>query len=461
MTSRDVCGAHARGTGFRPARTLGIAAAGLGLWLLAGFAASSLRSREAAEGLAPGLRTGAEAAASALGGFRGLAADFLWLRAIQMRDEGRHDEIALLCRLILELQPRFASAWSFLAWTMAYNIAFEASSPRERWRWIRAGLDLMERQGVVRNANSYALYWELGYMYFFRLSHKGRDPFYRHYQEELSPVPEWCKGTSEFVDEGLWSDLPLRYRLYRRRAGPGRVALGGASARGGDPARAERMYVLAVSPSEALAAAKAPGPLETHPLECGARLYADAPDRVGPDNKHPMPPPEADEPTIPAALRGARLVPLYDAAKKLDSDEFLALELSRAAEVWTGWVPDEKRNFLIARRWLLEAESKPDCGALAVPRTRVETLRVHALVEMGDWELAYEEFLELSRNRPPDDDTIPAALENFLLSAFYERWSAGDVRSAELWHKRLQAERPDWRMSPAETAEEVRRRRGW
>lgn len=439
-------------------RAIALAAVGLALWFSAGVATKSLREREQAEGIISGRRSGLEAAANALGGFKGLAADLLWLRAIQMRDEGRHDEIALLCKLILELQPRFASAWSFHAWNMAYNIAFETNSPRERWRWIRAGLDLLEKEGVPRNPHSYALYWELGYMYFFRLSHKGWDPFYRYYQEELSPVPDWCHGAFEFVDKGLWSDAQIRYRLYRRVAGPGHVVLGGPLAKGGDPSRARKMYVLAVSPYEALASARAGQMLEVARLEPGTELYADAPDRVHPGGPHRMRPPWPDEPSIPSELSGAAVIRMRESDRHTTEEHLVELELRSPAAIWVGWVPNEVRNFEIARRWLLEAESKPDCGTLAVPTERVQTLRVHALIEMGEWESAYEEFLELYRARQPDDESIPVAFENFLLLAFYEKWTYGDKESAEVWHKRLKSLRPDWMMSPVQTAAEFERR---
>ena len=63
---------------------LALALCGAALWVVAGVGAGRLRAA-AMEREVIYDRTGGEALASALGGFRGLAADFLWLRAFQQQ----------------------------------------------------------------------------------------------------------------------------------------------------------------------------------------------------------------------------------------------------------------------------------------------------------------------------------------------------------------------------------------
>jgi hypothetical protein len=415
-----------------------MAACGVALWLLAGVGATALRGLERAEGILPAERTGGEAVAAALGGFRGLAADFLWLRALQMQEDGRYDEILLICRMILDLQPRFAGVWSFLAWNQAYNLAFEANTPAERWRWVRSGLDLLEKEGIVRNPHTYVLFWELGFAYFFRVSARSHDPAYRYYHEQLAPVPRWCRDAYEFVDAGLWSDAGVRYRLYRRRAEAGRVVLGAARAPGAYPTRSRKAHVVAVAPGSSLASARTDGPLEARDLVPGARLYRDAGDRVAAPAEHQVV--MADpEPSVPAQLSDAALVPLSDAQKELDGEDYLTLELRRPAELWVGWFPDEVRNFHIARAWLSEAGKRADA-----PRMKIARLRVHALVEMGQWERAYGEFGELFRKRVPGDQVTFDAYRNFLVLAALDRQRRGDAAGARRWYDRLKAEFPSW-----------------
>lgn len=452
----------ARRSRARRSVTLAVALAGLAVWLAAGAGTSRLRATEEKHGLIVGRISEGEAIASALGGFRGLVSDFLWLRAIQMKDEGRFDEITLLCKLILDVQPRFTGVWGYMSWNLSYNLAYDTSTPKERWRWIRLGIDLLANEkdgGVVRNPGAWEIYEALGHTYYFRVSRKGSDPFYRYYQERLAPVPEWCGEEFEFVDEGLWAVIPAdgratpeRYRLYRKNFAAGRVRLGAASGAGGYPTRARRMYVVAVSPAEALARAwvvSDRGSLDVRAVRLapGARLYSDAPARVAAVRFPALHANVAEEDPIPEALAGAAIVPLPDADRTLETEEYLELELAADATVWVGWPADETRNFEIARKWLKDAERLSRGRFL-----RVSRLRIHCLVDMGRWDEAYGEFRELMRTRPKRDTSVPNTFRNFLLYAVYRNVVSQDQEGIRKWHGRLRAEFPEWTMSPVETA---------
>ncbi len=442
--------------------TLAVAICGLAAWLAAGAGVRRLRAAEEERDLITVRRSEGEAIASALGGFRGLVSDFLWLRVIQMRNEGRFDEIVLLGKLILDVQPRFTGVWRFMSWNLAYNLAYETSTPKERWRWISMGIDLLANEkdgGIVRNPGAWEIYEELGHTHYFRVSRKGSDPFYRYYQEKLAPVPEWCGGEFEFVDRGLWAVTPAdgysireRYRLYRKSFAAGRVRLGAASGGGGHPTRARRMYVVAVSPAGALARASVVsdrGRMDVRavPLAPGARLYSDAPMRVAATRFAPLHQNDPDEPPIPDALAGAALVPLPDADRTIKTGEYLDLELAEDAVVWVGWPADETRNFELARKWLKKAELLSHGRQL-----RVSRLRIHCLADMGRWDEAYGEYLELMRTRPEQDTSVPDTFRNFLFYMVYKCFVSQDREGVSKWHGRLRANFPEWTMSPAETA---------
>jgi hypothetical protein len=100
-----------------------------------------------------------------LGGFRGMAVDFLWARAIARHEEKKYYELLTINDLISKLQPNFPAVWIFQAWNMSYNIAHEWDSPQNKWKWIRTGLKFAEK-GATKNPGSSDLFFELGYMYF-------------------------------------------------------------------------------------------------------------------------------------------------------------------------------------------------------------------------------------------------------------------------------------------------------
>lgn len=103
-----------------------------------------------------------------LGGFRGLAADLLWLRAVRAKEQGRFYESVALFETISRIQPRFEQVWEYMAWDMAYNIAAEIDDHEGKWSWYLAGLRASVR-GVERNPGAERLLRHLAWMF----HHKG------------------------------------------------------------------------------------------------------------------------------------------------------------------------------------------------------------------------------------------------------------------------------------------------
>jgi len=101
----------------------------------------------------------------ALGSFRGLIADLLWLRASALQDEGNYFEMVQLASWITKLQPNFSGATAYLAWNMAYNISVTCSSFVDRWRWVSKGIELIRDEALVYNPTDPVLYKELAWIY--------------------------------------------------------------------------------------------------------------------------------------------------------------------------------------------------------------------------------------------------------------------------------------------------------
>jgi hypothetical protein len=105
----------------------------------------------------------------ALGGFRGLIADVLWLRATQLQQDGKFFELVQLADWITKLEPRFALVWAFHGWNMAYNVSVMLDDPKDRWRWVRHGIVLLRDEGLTYNPGSADLHRELGWLFQHKL----------------------------------------------------------------------------------------------------------------------------------------------------------------------------------------------------------------------------------------------------------------------------------------------------
>src|SRR4030042_365022 len=96
----------------------------------------------------------------ALGAFRGFIVDVLWIRADQLKEDGKFFDAKQLAEWITLLQPRFGAVWDFHAWNMAYNISvtIPASRPQERWHWVQNGYELLRDKGIEKNPHNIAMY---------------------------------------------------------------------------------------------------------------------------------------------------------------------------------------------------------------------------------------------------------------------------------------------------------------
>ena len=101
----------------------------------------------------------------ALGGFRGLIANALWIRANELQLEDKFFEQVQLSSWISKLEPHFTQVWLVQSWNMAYNISVKFRAPEDRWRWVQRGIELLRDEGLKYNPKEALLYRELAWFY--------------------------------------------------------------------------------------------------------------------------------------------------------------------------------------------------------------------------------------------------------------------------------------------------------
>ncbi len=136
----------------------------------------------------------------ALGPLRGLLANALWWRVIEQQDAGNYFEMMQLAQWITVLQPRHAKVWTFQAWNMAYNVAYEFPDGESKWPWIRRAMDLLVHEGLRVNPGNDVIRAELSRLFIDRVGSTidvGAKVFRR----------KWARAIVPYVPNGDRRDL--------------------------------------------------------------------------------------------------------------------------------------------------------------------------------------------------------------------------------------------------------------
>jgi hypothetical protein len=119
----------------------------------------------------------------ALGGFRGLISNALWIRASDLQDEDKFFEMAQLADWITKLEPHYVQVWLVQAWNMAYNISVKFKDFPDRWRWVKKGIELLRDDGLRYNPNETLIYRELAWFFQHKMG-QNLDDAHMHYKQQ-------------------------------------------------------------------------------------------------------------------------------------------------------------------------------------------------------------------------------------------------------------------------------------
>ena len=156
----------------------------------------------------------------ALGGFRGLIANALWIRANDLQLDDKYFEMVQLADWITKLQPGLAHVWLVQAWNMAYNISVKFSDYGDRWRWVQRGIELLRDDGLRYNPTEALIYRELAWFFQHKIGQNLDDAhlFYKAaWAEEMTdlfggPRPDFDELLDPKTDEAR-----KRVRIMREK----------------------------------------------------------------------------------------------------------------------------------------------------------------------------------------------------------------------------------------------------
>ncbi|MGA2788250.1 MAG: hypothetical protein ABSF60_12050 [Verrucomicrobiota bacterium] len=126
----------------------------------------------------------------ALGGFRGLISNYLWIRSNDLQLDEKFFEAAQLADWITDLEPHLSQVWLFQAWNMAYNISVKFKDFPDRWRWVQRGIELLRDDGLRYNPNDVLMYRELAWFFQHKMGQNLDDANWYYKQQwarEMTP----------------------------------------------------------------------------------------------------------------------------------------------------------------------------------------------------------------------------------------------------------------------------------
>ena len=147
----------------------------------------------------------------ALGGFRGLISNLLWIRANDLQQNGKYFEMAQLADWITKLEPHFAQVWAYQAWNMAWNISVKFNDYPDRWRWVQRGIELLRDDGLRYNPNSILLHRELAWIFQNKMGANLDDASF-YYKEQWAREMQDVLGKKPDFDELIHPKSPEEKR---------------------------------------------------------------------------------------------------------------------------------------------------------------------------------------------------------------------------------------------------------
>jgi tetratricopeptide (TPR) repeat protein len=127
---------------------------------------------------------------AALGGFRTVAADLLWLKAENVWHGGSWWAMLPLLDAVTQLDPHFLLAWKVYGWHAAYNLHAESETLVDKRFWLRRGIENLER-AVEANPDTWEMYFELGWTLYDRAHENWRAAQYFRQAAELPDAPHY------------------------------------------------------------------------------------------------------------------------------------------------------------------------------------------------------------------------------------------------------------------------------
>jgi len=95
-------------------------------------------------------------------GMRGIAVSLLWNKANEYKKKEDWTSFRATLAQLARLQPYFISFWRYQAWNLSYNVSVELDDVRDRFYYVKRGIEFL-KEGIKYNRDNHYLLSDLGW----------------------------------------------------------------------------------------------------------------------------------------------------------------------------------------------------------------------------------------------------------------------------------------------------------
>ena len=95
-------------------------------------------------------------------GMRGIAVSLLWNKANEYKKKEDWSNFRATLAQLARLQPYFISFWRYQAWNLSYNVSVELDDVRDRFYYVKRGIEFL-KEGKKYNRDNHYLLGDLGW----------------------------------------------------------------------------------------------------------------------------------------------------------------------------------------------------------------------------------------------------------------------------------------------------------
>lgn len=135
-------------------------------------------------------------------GLRGVAVDILWYKALDYQKKKDFTGLELTVKQIIRLQPNFLKVWDFQAHNLSYNSSVEFDSYRDRYAWVKKGIDFLIL-GTHYNRDEPGMLYQLGWYVGHKMGTADESKQFRRMFKTDEDLHNKFREQGVEVDEGL------------------------------------------------------------------------------------------------------------------------------------------------------------------------------------------------------------------------------------------------------------------